>query len=117
MERQREFAVILDGQIVRRGFADRIKAGQWKYNNFEHNRKGEPNLDLKVVEMLQDGSFNERYIIQVLDYRRAKCIILENHYTTCGTYHKRLDEYKTDLQALRLAYPEPQYHISVWKDE
>lgn len=48
-------------------------------------------------------SINHRAIIQVYDFQAGK-YILENHYTTCGTFHLPMDAYETDKKYFKIEY-------------
>lgn len=84
-----------------------IKAGQWAY------RQGWSHEDYKVVLLLPSGEVNHRAIIQVYDYQVGK-YVLENHYTTCGTFHCKMENFEEDTKRLKAQYAGERYNVSAW---
>lgn len=84
-----------------------IKAGQWAYS------QGWSHDDYKTVLLLPNGEINHRAIIQVYDYQAGK-YVLENHYTTCGTFHCKMEDFEVDTQRLKEQYAGKRYEVSAW---
>ncbi len=91
-------------------FENVIKAGRWA-----HSQGYDPD-DYKTVLLLADGSINHRSIIQVYDCRTGR-YVLENHYTTCGTFHLPIEKYEEDKAFFEEKYKNSsRYRICCWKD-
>lgn len=100
--------ILYKGNLVDQTFPEGcIKAGQWAYS------QGWSHDDYKVVLLLPSGEINHRAIIQVYDYQSGK-YVLENHYTTCGTFHCKMENFETDTEKLKKHYSEPRYNVSAW---
>lgn len=100
--------ILLNGELLEKTFPEGIiKAGQWAYSQGYN-----PN-DYKTVLLMPDGTLNHRSIIQVYDCKAGK-IILENHYTTCGTFHLPMERYEEDRKYFTKNYKEPRYRVTAW---
>ena len=84
-----------------------IKAGQWAYT------QGWPHEDYRVVLLMPSGEVNHRAIIQVYDFQVGK-YVLENHYTTCGTFHCKMDDFENDKEKFKGKYNDSRYGVSAW---
>lgn len=102
--------ILYKGELLKRQFSEgSIVAGQWAYS------QGYAPDDYKVVLLLANGSINHRSIIQVYDYQTGR-YILENHYTTCGTFHLPISAYEADVKRIKKEYSDSRYDVSCWID-
>ena len=100
--------ILLNGKLLKKTFPEGIiKAGQWAYSE-ELNEN-----EYKIVLLMPDGSINHRAIIQVYDYSAGK-IILENHYTTCGTFHFPMAQYEEHKELFKQKYNSDNYNVTAW---
>lgn len=100
--------VVFKGELLKEVFEEGIiKAGQWAY------AQGFDPKDFITVLLLQNGEINHRSIIQVYDYKAGK-YILENHYTTCGTFHWPMDKYEEHKAYFTEKYADKRYKVSCW---
>ncbi len=100
--------ILYKGQLLEKQFPEgSIVAGQWAY------LQGYAPEDYKVVLLLPDGEINHRAIIQVYDYQAGK-YILENHYTTCGTFHYPMSDYEAHKAYFTGKYAGSRYEVSCW---
>jgi hypothetical protein len=100
--------IILNGKLLNKTFPEGIiKAGQWAYS------QGYNSEEYQVILLMPDGTINHRAIIQVYDYLTGK-IILENHYTTCGTFHFPMEKYEEHKKYFENKYNSKTYKVTAW---
>lgn len=102
--------VLLNGELLPNTFPDIIKAGQWAY------AQGYSPDNYRIVLLLPNGQINHRAIIQIYDYKQGR-IMLENHYTTCGTFHLPMEQYEQDKKLYETMYKDnDKIKVSAWID-
>lgn len=100
--------IIYKGKLLENTFPEGIiKAGQWAYlQSWSHD-------DYKIVLLLPNGEINHRAIIQIFDYKKGD-YTLENHYTTCGEFHCKMENYESDIKRLNAFYSDERFKVTAW---
>lgn len=105
-----EAGIVYKGKLLPEKFPNNIVAGQWAYN------QGLNPKDFQIVNLLPNGEINHRAIIQIYDARQGR-IILENHYTICGTFHFPWSHYEVDKAHYENLYKgNKDVRVSAWID-
>jgi hypothetical protein len=103
--------VIHEGKLLEvPPFENVIEAGRWI-----HSQGYDPNV-YRAVLLLENGDVNHRAIIQVYDCKTGR-YTLENHYTTCGTFHLPMEKYEADKEFYENKFMDSmRYLITCWID-
>jgi|GEM_PF-4919556 len=99
--------ILYEGKLLEKTFEEGvIVAGQWAYSQGYR--------DFQTVLLLENGEINHRAIIQIYDYKRGD-YCLENHYTTCGTFHFPMEKFEEDKAYYTKKYEgDSRYSVSCW---